>query len=295
MTARGAARAQSRPRHGRPGRPARRQRQRQEHAGQAARRPARAAGRRAARGAGLRVGYFAQHQTDELDADETPIQHMARALPRRAPPQVRSQLARFGLDADRAERGGALSGGEKARLLLALTTRDAPQLLILDEPTNHLDIDAREALVAGAGGLRGRGAADHARSASGRAGRRPTVAGRGRDRATVRGRHRRLSRCRRAGAARGASGGADRRDDRRDRPRRARDGAASPPSRRPRRRLASWPRKTRIEAALANPALWPGPRAEVSRCKPAPGRDRAGDGSGRAPLARGIGGLESAA
>jgi ATP-binding cassette subfamily F protein 3 len=61
---------------------------------------------------------------------------------------VRGQLARFGLDADRAETPIAnLSGGEKARLLLALATRDAPQLLLLDEPTNHLDIDAREALV----------------------------------------------------------------------------------------------------------------------------------------------------
>ena len=96
----------------------------------------------------LKVGYFAQHQTDELMLDETPVDHMARALPNATPPQVRSQLARFGLDADRAEsRVGALSGGEKARLLLALATRDAPQLLILDEPTNHLDIDAREALV----------------------------------------------------------------------------------------------------------------------------------------------------
>ncbi|MGI4942328.1 MAG: ABC-F family ATP-binding cassette domain-containing protein [Janthinobacterium lividum] len=96
----------------------------------------------------LRVGYFAQHQTDELVLTETPVDHMARALPRALPPQVRSQLARFGLDADRADTPvGSLSGGEKARLLLALATRDAPQLLILDEPTNHLDIDAREALV----------------------------------------------------------------------------------------------------------------------------------------------------
>jgi ATP-binding cassette subfamily F protein 3 len=96
----------------------------------------------------LKVGYFAQHQADELMLDETPVAHMARALPRATPPVVRAQLARFGLDADRAETPcGNLSGGEKARLLLALATRDAPQLLILDEPTNHLDIDAREALV----------------------------------------------------------------------------------------------------------------------------------------------------
>ncbi len=100
------------------------------------------------RGPKLKVGYFAQHQTDELVPGETPVDHMARALPRANPTQVRAQLARFGLDADRADTPTAnLSGGEKARLLLALATRDAPQLLILDEPTNHLDIDAREALV----------------------------------------------------------------------------------------------------------------------------------------------------
>src|SRR6185312_1928434 len=100
------------------------------------------------RGPKLRVGYFAQHQAEELTESENPIDHMARALPRANPGQVRSQLARFGLDADRAQTPVAnLSGGEKARLLLALATRDAPQLLILDEPTNHLDIDAREALV----------------------------------------------------------------------------------------------------------------------------------------------------
>ncbi|MGH7041393.1 MAG: ABC-F family ATP-binding cassette domain-containing protein, partial [Acetobacteraceae bacterium] len=100
------------------------------------------------RGPKLRVGYFAQHQTEELVAAETPVAHMARALPGARETIVRSQLARFGLDADRAATPVAnLSGGEKARLLLALATREAPHLLILDEPTNHLDIDAREALV----------------------------------------------------------------------------------------------------------------------------------------------------
>jgi ATP-binding cassette, subfamily F, member 3 len=100
------------------------------------------------RGPRLKVGYFAQHQTDELVATENPVDHMTRALPRATQTQVRSQLARFGLDADRADTPVAnLSGGEKARLLLALATRDAPQLLLLDEPTNHLDIDARDALV----------------------------------------------------------------------------------------------------------------------------------------------------
>ncbi|APH57868.1 ABC transporter ATP-binding protein [Granulibacter bethesdensis] len=96
----------------------------------------------------LRVGYFAQHQAEELVLSDTPVDHMARALPRALPPQLRAHLARFGLDADRAEtQVGKLSGGEKARLLLALATRDAPQMLILDEPTNHLDIDARDALT----------------------------------------------------------------------------------------------------------------------------------------------------
>ncbi|MDE2007479.1 MAG: ABC-F family ATP-binding cassette domain-containing protein, partial [Rhodospirillales bacterium] len=96
----------------------------------------------------LRVGYFAQHQTEELNAANTPLGHIAAALPRETETRLRGQLARFGLDADRAGTPVAsLSGGEKARLLLALATREAPQLLILDEPTNHLDIDAREALV----------------------------------------------------------------------------------------------------------------------------------------------------
>ncbi|MCS6853952.1 MAG: ABC-F family ATP-binding cassette domain-containing protein [Elioraea sp.] len=96
----------------------------------------------------LAVGFFAQNQEEELVATETPIDHVARAMPRASPAEVRAQLARFGLDADRADTPvAALSGGEKARLLLALATRHAPQLLILDEPTNHLDLDAREALI----------------------------------------------------------------------------------------------------------------------------------------------------
>jgi ATP-binding cassette subfamily F protein 3 len=96
----------------------------------------------------LRVGYFAQHQEEDLVAEETPYQHLSRALPKATPPQIRAQAARFGLDADRVNtKVSAMSGGERARLLLALATRDAPHLLILDEPTNHLDIDARDALV----------------------------------------------------------------------------------------------------------------------------------------------------
>jgi len=96
----------------------------------------------------LKIGYFAQHQADELVLSETPIDHMSRAMPDAVPAVIRAQLARFGLDADRAEtRVSELSGGEKARLLLSLSTREAPHLLILDEPTNHLDLDARDALI----------------------------------------------------------------------------------------------------------------------------------------------------
>ncbi|WP_160000727.1 ABC-F family ATP-binding cassette domain-containing protein [Roseomonas sp. 18066] len=97
----------------------------------------------------LKVGYFAQHQAEELDLSGTPLSHMQAALgPKATETQCRAQLARFGLDEERATTViSSLSGGEKGRLLLALCTRDAPQLLILDEPTNHLDIDAREALV----------------------------------------------------------------------------------------------------------------------------------------------------
>ncbi|MFM2149077.1 MAG: hypothetical protein RLZZ187_1383 [Pseudomonadota bacterium] len=101
--------------------------------------------RRASR---LKVGFFAQHQSEELDPAGTPLTHMRAALPRATDTECRAHLARFGLAGEKAETEiGRCSGGEKARLLLALCTRDAPNLLILDEPTNHLDIDAREALV----------------------------------------------------------------------------------------------------------------------------------------------------
>jgi ATP-binding cassette, subfamily F, member 3 len=100
------------------------------------------------RGPQLRVGYFAQHQVDELVLSDSALAHLERLRPKAAQTALRAQLARFGLDADKVETpSGSLSGGEKARLLLALATVDAPQLLILDEPTNHLDIDARDALV----------------------------------------------------------------------------------------------------------------------------------------------------
>jgi ATP-binding cassette, subfamily F, member 3 len=96
----------------------------------------------------LRIGYFAQHQVDELHIDETPLQHIMRLRPAEGQPRLRARLASFGLMADQAETAvGRLSGGQKARLSLLLATIDAPHLLILDEPTNHLDMESREALV----------------------------------------------------------------------------------------------------------------------------------------------------
>ena len=96
----------------------------------------------------MRVGYFTQYQVEELEADDTPLAHMTRVMKGATPAAVRAQLGRFGFSGDRATAVvGKMSGGEKARLALALITREAPHLLILDEPTNHLDVDAREALV----------------------------------------------------------------------------------------------------------------------------------------------------
>ena len=105
-------------------------------------------GGRVHRAAKLRIGYFAQHQLDELHVDETPLDHVRRLRPDEAPARHRARLAGFGLTADQADIVvGRLSGGQKARLSLMLATIDAPHLLILDEPTNHLDIESREALV----------------------------------------------------------------------------------------------------------------------------------------------------
>ncbi|WP_230631504.1 ABC-F family ATP-binding cassette domain-containing protein [Sphingomonas sp. Leaf37] len=96
----------------------------------------------------MKVGYFTQYQVEELDADDTPLEHMTRIMKGASPAAVRAQLGRFGFSGDKAVgKVGKMSGGEKARLALALITRDAPHMLILDEPTNHLDVDAREALV----------------------------------------------------------------------------------------------------------------------------------------------------
>lgn len=96
----------------------------------------------------MRVGYFTQYQVEELDTDDTALEHMTRIMRGASPAAVRGQLGRFGFSGDKATtKVGKLSGGERARLALALITRDAPHMLILDEPTNHLDVDAREALV----------------------------------------------------------------------------------------------------------------------------------------------------
>jgi len=98
----------------------------------------------------LKVGYFAQEQTEEFDLAETPAVHLGRLMGAAPPTRVRAYLGRFGFAKAKADVAiGKLSGGEKAKLLLASVCVGAPHLLLLDEPTNHLDIDAREALVAG--------------------------------------------------------------------------------------------------------------------------------------------------
>jgi ATP-binding cassette subfamily F protein 3 len=104
----------------------------------------------------LGVGYFAQHQLDELKEKESPLYHMAELMPDAIESKVRARLGGFGFGADKADRPvGSLSGGEKARLMFAIATFHKPQLLILDEPTNHLDVDSREALIHAVNGFDG--------------------------------------------------------------------------------------------------------------------------------------------
>ena len=96
----------------------------------------------------LTVGYFAQHQLDDLNPQASPYDQIARLMPDATEAQKRTRLGTWGFGADKADtKASNLSGGEKARLLMAIATFHAPHLLILDEPTNHLDVDSREALV----------------------------------------------------------------------------------------------------------------------------------------------------
>jgi ATP-binding cassette subfamily F protein 3 len=96
----------------------------------------------------LASGFFAQHQIEEMRPDESGFDHLSTLMPGRMPEAVRAQLGRFGFSQEKAFVAvGELSGGERARLNLALVTHEAPALLILDEPTNHLDLETREALV----------------------------------------------------------------------------------------------------------------------------------------------------
>jgi ATP-binding cassette subfamily F protein 3 len=96
----------------------------------------------------LKIGYFAQFQTDELDVTQTPFEIMKAAMNEPSEVKVRASLSRFGFDKHKADTlVGGLSGGEKARLLFCLMSFDAPHIMLLDEPTNHLDMDAREALI----------------------------------------------------------------------------------------------------------------------------------------------------
>lgn len=96
----------------------------------------------------MKIAYFSQHQTEELDVEKTPFEQLGQAMPGASETQIRAQLGAFGLNKAKSDTLiGSLSGGEKSRLLLALITKDAPHLLILDEPTNHLDIQSRQALL----------------------------------------------------------------------------------------------------------------------------------------------------
>lgn len=96
----------------------------------------------------LSIGFFAQHQLDDLIPNESPVDHVRRLMPDAPEAKVRARVAQMGLATEKmATAAKDLSGGEKARLLMGLAAFHAPNLLILDEPTNHLDIDSRRALI----------------------------------------------------------------------------------------------------------------------------------------------------
>jgi ATP-binding cassette subfamily F protein 3 len=104
----------------------------------------------------LEVGYFAQHQLDQLDPTDSPLGHLRRLDPTATETALRGYLGGFGFDGDRAlDPVAPLSGGEKARLVLALLIRQRPNLLLLDEPTNHLDLEMRHALSEALQGFEG--------------------------------------------------------------------------------------------------------------------------------------------
>ncbi len=108
------------------------------------------------RSAKLRVGYFAQHQTDELDVNATAYEALREAILNVPEHNIRAMLGKFGFDKDKSDTKIAeLSGGEKSRLLFCLMSYDAPHVMLLDEPTNHLDIDARAALIQALNGYEG--------------------------------------------------------------------------------------------------------------------------------------------
>ncbi len=105
---------------------------------------------RLAKSGKLKIGFFAQHQLDEMHADETAYQHLAAKMAPAPEPSVRARLGQFGFSREKSDTlVSQLSGGEKARLNFCLIAEERPHLLILDEPTNHLDVDSREALIQG--------------------------------------------------------------------------------------------------------------------------------------------------